>query len=145
MRRFSDTRIPACILRLRDRLPARPSAVRAALSAARARSALTEQIVADRALVIAEIPTENVFGTPPSDAADQWGGVLLRREERSFTVLLAPEPWDLPAVVRELEVFDPLSLSVLESPGVVEIQLDEQHARVWTTVPVGEVERVTHK
>jgi hypothetical protein len=64
--------------------------------------ARAEQTVADRALVIAEIPTENVFGTPPSDAAAEWGGVLLRREERSFTVLLAPEPWDLPAVIREL-------------------------------------------
>ena len=95
------------------------------------------RIGVDRALLLAEIPTSSVFGTPPSDAAKDWGGVLLRQEESTFTVLLAPEPWDLSALIQDLQVFDPVSLRVLETPTPIIIQLDEEHAKVWESVPVG--------
>ena len=95
------------------------------------------RIGVDRALLLAEIPTSSVFGTPPSDAAKDWGGVLLRQEESTFTVLLAPEPWDLSALIKDLQVFDPVSIRVLETPTPITIQLDEEHAKVWESVPVG--------
>ena len=95
------------------------------------------RIAVDRALLLAEIPTASVFGTPPSDAAKDWGGVLLRQEESTFTVLLAPEPWDLSALIKDLQVFDPVCIRVLETPTPITIQLDEEHAKVWESVPVG--------
>ena len=95
------------------------------------------RIGVDRALLLAEIRTSSVFGTPPSDAAKDWGGVLLRQEESTFTVLLAPEPWDLSALIKDLQVFDPVSIRVLETPTPITIQLDEEHAKVWESVPVG--------
>jgi hypothetical protein len=93
-------------------------------------------LTCDRALLLAEIPTVSVFGTPPSDAAKEWGGVLLRQAETSFTVLLAPEPWDMTAMVRDLQLFDPTSIQVIEAPTAVRIHLDGRHARVWDSVPV---------
>ena len=42
------------------------------------------RIGVDRALLLAEIPTSSVFGTPPSDAAKDWGGVLLRQDRLSY-------------------------------------------------------------
>ena len=95
------------------------------------------RIGVDRALLLAEFPTARVFGTPPSDAAKDWGGVLLRQEESTFTVLLAPEPWDLSSLIKDLQVFDPVSIRVLETPTPITIQLDEEHAKVWESVPVG--------
>ena len=95
------------------------------------------RIGVDRALLLVEVPTSSVFGTPPSDAAKDWGGVLLRQEESTFTVLLAPEPWDLSALIKDLQVFDPVSIRVLETPTPITIQLDEEHAKVWESVPVG--------
>jgi len=111
----------------------------------RAKLGSTEVTVdCDRAIILVEIPTRMVFGMPPGEAAKEWGGILVRQAERSFTVALAPEPWDLPAIVRDLEVFEPVSLEIIEAPTPVRIRLDEHEAKVWDTVPTHDSERQEH-
>lgn len=94
------------------------------------------EVDSDRALIMAEISTAAIFGTPPADAAKEWGGILLRQTDSSFTVLIAPEPWDLSAIVRDLEVFDPLALTIVETPKRISIRLDATSAQRWDATPL---------
>lgn len=71
-----------------------------------------DQTICSRILVIAELPRQ---GSPPERLARELDGVLLRETADSCTILAAPPPGDLDAVLFDVRMREPISVTTTDA------------------------------
>ena len=78
-----------------------------------------QQLSFDQTLILVTLPTAEMSGMTPAEAARQWGAVLLASDSESFTVLLAQPRESAIGALELLVHFNPISIRISEGPNVV--------------------------
>ncbi|WP_084151762.1 signal peptidase I [Nocardioides halotolerans] len=77
----------------------------------------TPSLTIDRALILATLARPE--GEAPADLVRRWSGLLLRSDEATYTLLIAPPEGGVEAALELLRLQEPLSIEVWDAPTSV--------------------------